>query len=67
MSCSDGRRDSKSARFVAVDFEELDLQHDFAAGLFELFDQFTGKGEPLRVSRMVMVRCECRYQRALPR
>src|SRR5206468_9608232 len=37
-----------SARLVAVDFQELDFEHDFAAGALELLDEFTGKREPLR-------------------
>src|SRR5260370_1741649 len=42
------RRNSKSAGFVAINFEQFDFQHDFAAGPFELFDEFTCKGQALR-------------------
>ena len=42
------RRDSKSARLVAIDFQEFDFEHDFAAGALELLDELTGKREPLR-------------------
>src|SRR5260370_7118288 len=41
------RRNSKSAGFVAINFEQFDFQHDFAAGPFELFDEFTCKGQAL--------------------
>ena len=40
--------DAELLRGVAVDLEQLDFQHHFAAGLFHLLDQFAGEGQLLR-------------------
>jgi len=38
----------RARALFAIDFQEFDFEHDFAAGTLELLDEFTGKGEPLR-------------------